>query len=138
MVDGLVVHLKTNSRLEQEFVTAGWGVTVCADTKGTLCWVWWFHTTRPELSCGRVNVRFLPGRFFGLISKLGVRESYSTCDVTVWKRLHVLYGKRSCWSPRDVGGRGSPNYYFLWVCCFFFLTLGQSYSLRCWVCCKSF
>lgn len=90
---------------------------VCTDTKGMLCWFWLFHTTKPELSCGTVNICFLPGCFFGLMRKLWVRELYSTCDVTFWKLLCVLYGKRSCWSPRDVGGRGSPNYYFLW---FFF------------------
>jgi len=48
-----------------------------------------------------------------LIRKLWMHELYSTYGVAFWKLLCVLHWQKSCWSPRDVGGRGSPNLSFL-------------------------
>lgn len=84
-----------------------------------LRWFWLIHMTKPELSCGRVNVYFFPGYFLVLVRKLWMHELYSTCDVTFWKLPCVRYWKRSFWFPRDVGGRGSQIFSFLFF--FFYL-----------------
>lgn len=39
-----------------------------------------------------------------------MHKLHSTCDVTFWKLLFVLYWRRSCWSPRDIGGREVPTF----------------------------